>query len=707
MSLSRHPRTGLRATARRALVAIACLPALAIAQEPVSPHDAMLRKADRIDLPGTLVIKDGAAPKDDALSRAIADVGESPLAAILEAAGPDVRRYTEHSMTLANPFFEGRAPGTMGNRFAADYIEFWFRQSGLRPAFPSEEKAADGTIVRSMHASFRQPFEHGSRTKVERQSVSMDLGGDGQLELRPGRDFTVLGMSGSGVVKGPIALVGYSIPDGEGKDGYASYPERTSLKGKIAVVFRYEPMDGAGKSRWGQRGWSPAASLEDKLRAAAERGAAGIILVTPPGAADPRAKQLSETAETRPQGQSLKIPVVMVQTEIVDRLVQAADPTDGPRRTLMDFRNMADEAGGVIDLPNAPVSIAAGISVEPIMTDNVGAVLPGRGKLADQYIIIGAHYDHVGYGNIGADPRNRGKLHPGADDNASGTSGLLLISEKLAKAYGDLPEDAEARSVLFLAFSAEESGLIGSKYYVDHPSLATSQMYLMLNMDMIGRLRGGKLEVQGTQSAEGFYDWLKPRLDESGLEIEHGPQVAGNSDHASFYGKKVPVLFFFSGYHDDYHKPTDFGYRLNQVGGVQVVNLVYSIALAAAQRTEPLEFAGRRRGAAEPAGLPAVGSAPARTGTRVRFGIAPGSYSDATPGVPVGDVYEGTPAFEAGIKPGDRMIMWNGRPTPTVEDWMPLFTAQKPGDVVQVTVLREGKEMTFKVTLTARDESAR
>src|SRR5205814_1609168 len=168
--------------------------------------------------------------------------------------------------------------------------------------------------------------------------------------------------------------------------------------------------------------------------------------------------------------------VVMASTDAVDRLVQAGDPTDGPRRTLMAFRKQADERGGPVHLPNATATLTTRLSYEPISTDNVGAVLPGKGKLADQYIVIGAHYDHVGYGPVGTQPQNIGKLHPGADDNASGTSGVLVLADRLTRAYADLPEGTDARSVLFLTFSAEESGLIGSHWFVNHPSIDLSQI---------------------------------------------------------------------------------------------------------------------------------------------------------------------------------------------------------------------------------------
>jgi hypothetical protein len=692
-------------------VAAALCGLVASAQTPANPPNPS-SPPDKSD--GAVVIhKSPADTGNTALDKAFADLGESPLAAIYEAAGPDARSFAQHDLLLSDPFFEGRFPGTRGNRLAADYIEYYFRQANLKPAFASDLKAADGSTVLTPNTSYRQTFSQGNEIKVEQADVTFDLGPGGTLRLKP-EEFTVLGSSGSGSVTAPIMLLGYGIAGGP--EGYTNYPEGLDLSGKIAVIFRFEPMDDDGKSRWTSgKGWSPAASLDTKIAVAAEHHAAGVILVNPPGADDARAKNLVATRESRPFGTGLTIPVVMATPQAVDRLVQAGDPTDGPRRTLLDFRKLADQHGGPIGLTNAKATLTTRMSYEPVNTDNVGAVLPGRGKLANQYLVIGAHYDHVGYGPVGTQPQNNGKVHPGADDNASGTSGVLVLADKLSRAYAALPENADARSILFLTFSAEESGLIGSHYWVNHPSVELSQVYLMLNMDMIGRLRTASatekihgLEVQGTESAEGLYDWLKPIFDSSGLEILHGPEVATNSDHASFYTKKLPVLFFFTGLHNQYHTPQDTGFTVNQIGAAHVIGLVYDIALAASSRMQPFKFTPRREEASadNPHADPKQ-PAPSRGAGRVRFGIMPASYSDAKPGIPVGEVYENTPAAAAGIKAGDRLMKWNGTPVPTVEDWMPLFTKQKAGDVVEVTVERDGKEMTFKVTLTARDDSAK
>jgi hypothetical protein len=353
----------------------------------------------------------------------------------------------------------------------------------------------------------------------------------------------------------------------------------------------------------------------------------------------------------------------------------------------------------LIDLSAVNVSLSTEVKREPLMSDNVGAILPGRGDLADQFIVIGAHYDHVGYGKFGSLSSSVGELHPGADDNASGTSALLIAARRLHDAYADLSADAAARSILFLAFGAEESGLIGSAYYANNPITSVENHYLMLNMDMVGRLRDGKLEVGGIATAEGMEDWLDPYW--KGLDMKVKTTAVGppNSDHFSFHSKKIPNIFFFSGFHDQYHRPTDTPDLINCEGAVQIADCCARIALDAAQRREPLVFqAGRPT-------RPAAPDRPSRGGIAVRFGIAPGDYSGETPGVLIGEVLENLPAQKAGLQQGDLITKWGDAAVDGVETWMGELRKNKPGDKVIVTYVRDGKEATADVTLVGRSGS--
>jgi hypothetical protein len=640
---------------------------------------------------------------------------EGRESASVAAGNADLARM--HVNTLANPFFEGRLPGSRGSRLALDYIEACLISYGLEPAFPRVERGDDGSEVVTERASYRQPFRHGTTITVGRQEISaagVDLG------VVPGGNVRALGMSGTGSATGPIAFVGYSID--QGPDGYTSYPEDTDLTGKVALVLRFEPMNEEGRSRWSPGGgWTPRASLDAKIASAARRGAAAVVLVNPPGADDARVHRL-EDAQGTAGGSSVSVPVVQVSMEVGERLVRGCDPRG---RSLLELRKIADESGGVIEFrADVPVTVAAQVTREPVVAHNVAGVLPGRGALAQEYIVVGAHFDHLGYGYFGSSDREgRGRVHPGADDNASGTTGMLILAQRIAEAYAQLPPDAQARSIVFMGFDAEESGLNGSRHYVRNPIAPLDRHYLMINLDMIGRLRNGVLEVHGTGTAEGLSEFCRPIFAASGLDIVEKPGGLGPSDHASFARAGVPVLFFFTGLHREYHSSRDFPWLINTEGVAQVVDLVQAICQAAATRTEPLPFAGagrmeapgnpeRSRPRAEmpradaAQNPPAAGDQPVGpTRVRVRFGIAPGDYSGSEKGVVIGDVYDGTSASEAGLKVGDRMIKWNGRPIDTVEAWMPLLAEHNPGDKVVITIIRDGKEMEIECTLKARPQS--
>jgi len=652
-----------------------------------------------------------------------------------------------HMGFLASPFLEGRAPGTEGNRIAANYLEWNLRTMGLKPAFPSEATQADGTKATVERSSYRQEFiapassHPPAAMRLTTQLLQVPAAADGTaaITLSPGTDFNVVGMSGSGSVTGNVVFVGYSVERDVDvhEGGYSNYPDGTDLAGKIALVYRFEPMNAEGKSLWTEgQGWSPAATLDGKLRRAADAGASAIILVNPPGADDPRAARLEDMASLS-GGRPLKIPVVMMSRDAADRLVRGSDDQG---RGLMELRTLADApADGKftpVELGKSPVSLAVTIERTPIVTDNVGAILPGKGNLANEFIVSGSHYDHVGYGYFGtrawADsqindgwvttdrslrtveqartefPGARGVIHPGADDNGSGSVGNLIVARRLAQAYAALPDDANARSVLFLWFCAEESGLNGAREYMKAPIAPKEQHYIMFNLDMIGRLKDGKLDASGVGTAEGLEDWMKPYLDASGLNVNSRKSGLGPSDHAVFVGAGVPVTFFFTGLHNEYHTPLDQFQTINFEGIAQITDLVYRITLDTAQRPGPFPFTtANGRPAAEVAVENANNQAanPGPTATGVRFGIAPGDYSGETPGVLIGEVFDNLPAANAGLKAGDLMTKWNDKAIATVEDWMPLLSSHKAGDVVTIVYIRDGKEATTQATLVARQRN--
>lgn len=597
---------------------------------------------------------------------------ESAIAAALAASDDQVRRYHQIVTTLSDPFFEGRAPGTRGVEIAADMLDFYFTRIGLEPFFVDDQG----------NQSFRQTFDVTGPLEVVRSGASWSSRGQART-LVEGTDFNVLGFSGNAETTAELVFVGYSIENGEA--GYATFADTDDISGKIAVMFRFEPMDAHGKSKWAENAWSPRSGLAGKVDAVTRRGAAGIIMINPPGADDPRAAELPNARGTA-FNLGASVPAIALSHDAADRLFRE---TTG--RSLMDWRKKADASGGVTPIPQATMTIAGGVERPRIPTDNVAAVLRGRGALAEEYVIVGGHYDHVGYGYFGSRVGAVGQIHPGADDNASGTAGVLMAAERLKKAYEEMPAGQDARSIVFMGFGAEESGLNGSRYFVDNMPFTVSQAQAMINLDMIGRLRDEqKLQIGGVETAAGFMDILRPLFDASGLPITPQGGGSGPSDHASFNAKGIPVLFFHTGLHGEYHAPSDEAWTINHEGAVATANLAAEVALTLATMPQKLEFretTTRRMGA-----MPRA---------RVRLGISPGNYSDTMPGVVVGDVTPGTSAADAGIQKGDRIIKWGGEELADVEQMMTMLAKHEPGEVVQMVVVREGREITIPVTMKA------
>lgn len=600
----------------------------------------------------------------------------------LSALGPEALEYHQHVTTLADPFFEGRSADTRGGALAAEYVAFHLKSLGLEPAFAptSEMDAVKGYL---------QAFSVPGEVEVKKAEAALALVGEAE-SLQAEKDFNPLGFSGKGRVEAPLAFVGYSIE--EGPSGYSSYKQGDDLKGRIAVIVRYEPTNEKGESRWSNfDGWSRHAELMPKVAAAVSRGAVGVILINPPGVKDPRSRAL-ETAKSTRFGKPIGVPAVMLSMDQAKRVLKAAD---GEGRDLMAFRKIADEGGhGAIALREDAVFI---IDVEVdrarMNSNNAGAILRGKGALADQFIVIGAHYDHLGYGYVGGNnPNNQGKLHPGADDNASGTSGLIVLAKRLASRYAAMRPDEPARSVLFLGFGGEEMGLLGSEHFIKNTPIDATKVFAMLNMDMIGRVKDDEIEVSGMGTAEEFPSLLEPLFNESGLKVKQVKSGIGPSDHATFHKAGAPVLAFFSGLHRDYHAPGDTAEKINVEGALKIVALAEACTLTLATRGEPLAIKQTT----------STQSGPGRGNARVRLGVMPGDYSGEEPGVMVGDVMENTPAQKAGILKGDRIIRWGGEELADAGAMMQRLRDHKPGDVVEVVVVREGKEVTIPVTLQSR-----
>jgi hypothetical protein len=496
--------------------------------------------------------------------------------------GPEGTLWYQHVQTLANPMFEGRAPGTRGGELTVEYLEFFFREYGLVPPF------AEAGVPRS---TYRQPLSvEGAPVEGFADDGTLEIAGK---QLAAGTDFVLTANSARGDVAAPVTFVGYGIENGPG--GYTSFGPDTDLNGRVALLFRLEPLNEDGYVRWGDE---PAdhSSLRTKFDAIAKRGAAGIILVNPPGA-EYDLQELDPLPVTVGYGCAAltRIPTATITREAAEHLLAAADPQ---RRDLMTWRHLADEgAASTVDLDDGVyVTLHADIRRAELATANVAGALPGKGSLKDEWIVVGGHHDHVGYETGGGIlPGNSGLLHPGADDNASGTAAVLVLANRLATRYAEASDDADLRSILFVGFAAEETGLNGSRHLVEDPPVPVDRIYFMLNLDMVGRLRQNTLWVQGAGTATELPDVIGPLFVRSDLNVVTEKHIAG-SDQVSFVDAGVPALFAMTGTHDELHTPLDQAGTMNPEGAIRVVDLMQQLLLELAAYPHALTFVPQQPG---------------------------------------------------------------------------------------------------------------
>jgi len=582
---------------------------------------------------------------------------------------------------LAAEDMEGRAPGSKGIEKARDYIVDQFKAAGLQPAFD--------TVAGK---SYLQPLEVSLGTVVKTQKLSgADENGKGILMPGAGDGYQLQSFSANGSFRGEAVFIGYSIVDADRKYDSFAGGGPDMLKGKVAICFRYEPQDTDGRSLWARadaeagkpkRQWTDAASLINKAQWAAKHGAEALLFVNPPTQDSDGLRPLSRTQ------QRVGIPVMHITPSVFKQLLKAADMPAG-NSDLRDLQRRADKGSVITPLPGVRLKGEAKLAERRATSDNVAAILPGKGKLADQFIVVGAHYDHLGHGLYGSLAGST-DIHPGADDNASGVAGVILLARQLIarQALPASPLGDSHRSVLFICFTAEEGGLIGSRYFTKNfadAGIKTEDVVAMLNMDMIGRLRKDKLWVMGVGTAKEWRDKLNAAADELKLKLTTSDSGAGPSDHANFYVKDIPVLHFFTGVHGDYHRPSDTADKVNAKGGVRVVQLL-------ARLTDWLLTAE------QPPAFQKTKAAPSRGGgSGAYLGIMP-DYSDGE-GLGVTDVMSDGPADEAGLKPGDVITQWDETPIKNIYDLTDALRKSKPGDEVKLQVQRENETVNIDIKL--------
>lgn len=324
-----------------------------------------------------------------------------------------------------------------------------------------------------------------------------------------------------------------------------------------------------------------------------------------------------------------------------------------------------------------------------LRTQNVVALLPGTDPaLAGEYVVVGAHLDHLGRSAAGAlDPEAKDAIRNGADDNASGTAAVLELARLLARRPAK-------RSILFVDFSGEELGVLGSQYFVEHPPVPLDRVQAMLNFDMVGRLRDSKLIVYGVATAAELPAIVDSANAGLGLRVSALGDGFGPSDHASFYARGVPVLHFFTDLHDDYHRATDDVEKIDAGGEARVIALAERVLRSLADR---------------PAKLTAVRATPrvmagGGAGSKVYLGTVPDMSASDGAGLRLSGVRPGGPADEAGLMAGDVIVELGGMAVKDLYGYSDALYSHRPGEVVEIVVLRNGERKTVKARLGTRGE---
>ena len=574
--------------------------------------------------------------------------------------------YVEHVRYLASPELKGRGDGTPELEKAAHYIEKQFRQDGLKPF------RADGYL---------QPFQLTTNARLgPKNSITIQF--DGTTEkLAPEREFVPFNFSAAGTAEGTVVFAGYGITAKEyNYDDYADI----DAKDKFVLILRHEPQEMDEKSVFAGKNFTAHAQFAMKATNAKMHGARGVILVndmaTHPGEKDDFEKFGRTTGPD-----NAGILFVQIHTGEADKLLGKAGKTLDGLVAAID-RELKPQS---FAFP-ADVRVSASLDIirEMKTVHNVGAYLPGT---TDEYLVLGAHYDHLGLGDQHSlAPSEIGKPHPGADDNASGTAGLL----ELARWFSQQPKPK--RGILFLSFAGEELGLLGSSYYVNHPEMPLSKAVAMINMDMIGRMRESKIYVSGIATGTTLQKVVDDAKSRHGITMDVSEKAGwGSSDHTSFTAAHVPVLFFFSGLHSDYHRPSDTWDKIDGPATARLLDLIADIGQELANDAPRPQYVR----VAEPAPQGAVGGGGgygAAFGSVPDFGDVPGG------GVKFADVREGSPAAKAGLKAGDILVVFDGKPIQNLYDFTYALRSKKPGDLVLVKVIRSGQPIEAKVLLGER-----
>ncbi len=558
-----------------------------------------------------------------------------------------VERLKSYVTQLASDEFEGRLAGSEGGRKTEAFIELKFKEIGLSPL-----KELGG---------YCQSFSFTSNVSLnEGNEVVFYLGGNKEIKLVPEKDFIPASFSEDCIYENlDVVFAGFGI---KSQNPQRNDYEGIDVKGKAVVILKNGPDGDDQKSPYVL--FYP---LRYKASVARELGAKVLIVVSEDDIKDELPKMRSGAVAG-----SSSVTVISLKREFLKKLFESQG------RKIPEIKELT--APSPFQFSNAKVSLKISLKRVKATSKNIVGLLKAT-ENSDEYVVIGAHWDHLGRGIEGSLAEKWGEIHHGADDNGSGSAGMLEVARVLKE------EKIRKRNVIFIAFAAEELGALGSVYFTKNSPVPLDKIVAMINLDMIGRLRG-KLIVEGLGTAKEWKEIIKKSNTEN-LPLGLHESGYGPSDHTSFYTQKIPVLFFFTGAHSDYHLPSDTADKINYEGEAQILNLVSKIALAIVNSpTKPTYLETK-----------------AESGGKATFNVYVGTVPDFTEegkGFKILSVRSNSPAEKAGIKGGDLLISLAGKKIENIYDYAYVLQEHKPGDEVEAIVIRDGKEVKLKIVFGSR-----
>lgn len=559
---------------------------------------------------------------------------------------------------LASDELEGRFPGTKGDSLAEKYLIKEFKSYGLIPA------GDDG---------YKEHFDFISSIKLAPGNSFSVSYNDIKTELKVNEDFTPLGLSSLGKAQGEMVFVGYGINSSE--KNYNDFAN-VDLKNKIAVMLRYSP----GHNDPHDNPFQYLESTRQKYESVIEAGAAGVIMITGPNSEDE-----DELMNLRVDNSSInnKIPFINCKRNIIEKIFESLG------KNLKDIQVGIDsfKTPNSFSLKSEASFQTDFINVKANTSNIIGYVEGSDPVLNKEVIVVGAHMDHLGdgmsYGSL--NEKHTPEIHNGADDNASGTAGVLEIAQKLSSVKKVNPKSIK-RSYIFMLFSAEEAGLIGSAFFTKSALYKKYNIIAMINMDMIGRLNNNKLFVSGTGTSSIWENLLDSVNKSYNFTMSYEKQGYGSSDFSSFYSANLPVLGFFTGLHKDYHRPSDDWQLIDTEGEAKILKLVFDVIMTLNSKSDKPDF------------IKSVDDKQqtTMTGFRVTLGVVP-DYSGNADGMAIVGVKPGGPAEKAGLLAGDVIIKFGNNDIKNIYDYTFALGKFKPGDETEVVIKRGEETLTVKV----------